>query len=301
MMDSGQRNQPATEPAGHGDAYTAIERPTGTISEQEHRRLQLQADVFAGLAAWTLDALNLATGSSLLEVGCGHGSLLAAAAERIGRTGRIVGVDRDPRSLEAARTRTASQPWVEVLEADARTYAPVGAQFDAVHCRLVVMHQHNPDELMERMVALSRPGGRVAAQEYDADDLPCFLRYAAWDHMIQAGLAALRHVGADPQAGRKLPDRFHRAGLGELQVETYTPFLLFTDPRLLVMLDAFAAVGGICERAGIMPAADYDALVAKVRLAHRDSRYAQHLVRYPSMVAVVGTKPDPGIGDQLRD
>jgi ubiquinone/menaquinone biosynthesis C-methylase UbiE len=180
-MDRPWGTQPTTTMSEHGDAYTVLGRPTGTISEQEHRRLQLQADVFAGLAAWTLDALNLATGSSLLEVGCGHGSLLAVATERIGPSGRIVGVDRDPRSLEAARTRMTPCSWVEIVEADARSYDPPGARFDAVHCRLVVMHQHAPDDLVARMVALTRSGGRVAAQEYDADDIPCFPRFPAWE------------------------------------------------------------------------------------------------------------------------
>jgi SAM-dependent methyltransferase len=301
-MDSTSGTEATKATSERGDAYTALERPTGTISEQEHRRLEWQADLFASLAAWTLDALKLTPGDSLLEPGCGNGSLLAAAAERIGPPGRIVGVDRDPRLLVAARARTATYPWVEVVEADARAYDAGGAQFDAVHCRLVVMHQHDPDDFVEHMVGLTQPGGRLAAQEYDADDVPCFPRVPAWERMIQGGLAALRHVGADPQAGRKLVDRFRRAGLVEPQVEAYTPFVLFTDPRLLVMLDAFASIGAVCERVGIMPAAEYDGLVAIVGAAHADAAYAQHLVRLPTMVSVVGTKPalDKGVAKTKR-
>ncbi|HLZ08755.1 MAG TPA: methyltransferase domain-containing protein, partial [Chloroflexota bacterium] len=167
-MGHGDRDQLVGEPTEHGDAYTVLGRPTGTISEQERRRLERQADVFASLATWTFDALQLASAASLLEMGSGNGSLLAAAAERVGPTGRIVGVDRDPRSLDVARIRMIPFPWVEIVEADARSYDPPGERFDAVHCRLVLMHQHAPDDLVARMVALTRSGGQVAAQEYDA-------------------------------------------------------------------------------------------------------------------------------------
>ena len=56
------------------------------------------------------------------------------------------------------------------------------------------------------------------------------------------------------------------------------------------MLDAFAVFGGVAERAGAMSAIEYEGLVDKVRAAHHDQLFANHVVRFPSMVAAVGTR-----------
>ena len=274
----------------HANTYAAVAQLDGAVSEVEQQRLERQGEVYRRLASWTLDALGLASGQRVLEVGCGSGSLLLAAAARVGPTGRVVGIDRDPRLVDAARAKVAHLPWVEVTEADGLAYQPL-VPFDAVHCRLVLMHQHAPEAFLAHLVSLARPGGRVAAQEYDADGLPCFPAFAAFERMIDAGLEAIQHVGADFQAGRKLLDRFQRAGLRDVRVEAEAPYVPFLDARLEVMLDAFAVVGGLAERAGAMLTAEYEALVSKIRAAHWDPSYASYLVRLPTLVAAVGTWP----------
>jgi SAM-dependent methyltransferase len=274
----------------HANAYAAVAQLDGAVNEVEQQRLERQGEVYRRLASWTLDALGLASGQRVLEVGCGSGSLLLAAAARVGPTGRVVGIDRDSRLVDAARAKVAHLPWVEVVQADGLAYQPP-VPFDAVHCRLVLMHQHAPAVFLAHLVSLARPGGRVAAQEYDADGLPCFPAFAAFERMIDAGLEAIQHVGADFQAGRKLLDRFQRAGLRDVLVEAEAPYVPFLDARLEVMLDGFAVVGGLAERAGAMLTAEYEALVGKVRAAHWDPSYANHLVRLPSLVAAVGTWP----------
>ena len=126
------------------NAYAAVTQVDGAVSEAEEQRLVQQAEVYSRLAGSTLDALGLAPGHRVLEVGCGGGSLLAAAAARVGPTGRVVGIDGDPRLVEAAKRRVAHLPWVDVVQADALGYE-ADESFDAVHCRRVLMHQHAPD------------------------------------------------------------------------------------------------------------------------------------------------------------
>ena len=271
------------------NAYAAVTQVDGAVSEAEQQRLEQQAEVYSRLAGSTLDALGLAPGHRVLEVGCGGGSLLAAAAARVGPTGRVVGIDRDPRLVEAAKTRVAHLPWVDVVQADAIGYA-ADISFDAVHCRLVLMHQHAPDAFLAHLIALTRPGGRVAVQEYDLDGLPCFPAFGSFERMIDAGLRAIKHVGSDPYAGRKLLDRFTHAGLGDVSLDAQTPFVPFVDARIEVVLDAFAVVGGIAERAAAMSATEYESLVDEVRAAHHDPLFANYLVRLPTLVAAVGMR-----------
>jgi len=87
--------------------------------------------------------------------------MLSAVAARVGPTGQVLGIDRDPRLVEVAKTRIAHLPFVDVVQADGLAYE-ADIPFDSVHCRLVLMHQHAPDAFLAHLVALTRPGRHVA-------------------------------------------------------------------------------------------------------------------------------------------
>jgi ubiquinone/menaquinone biosynthesis C-methylase UbiE len=283
-------------PAGLTDSYAAAFGAAAPVSEQ--RRLSLQSALYARLATWTFTTLDIIPGQQVLEIGCGGGTLLVEAAERVGPHGRVVGVDRDPRLVAEARERVAAFPWVEVVEGDALAYEPDGRGFDAVHCRFVLMHQRDPIPLLERMVALVRPGGRIAAQELDADGatsdptLTCFPACAALERLSQAYLATSRHRGTDPQLGRKLLALFERAGLQQVEVEGSAAIFSLTDPRAGVVLDLFGRAGASAEAeaARVLAAAEYDGLLAAVRRAHADPGYSGYLVRGWTVISAAGTK-----------
>ena len=124
-----------------GDVYREIMRGAGSVQETEQERLAQQGEAYPRLTTWTLDTLGIGSGTTVLELGCGDGLLLAAAAERVGPTGRVVGVDRDARLIATARARLTEYPWAEAIEGDALVYPMETGSFDAVHCRLVLMHQ----------------------------------------------------------------------------------------------------------------------------------------------------------------
>ena len=289
QIDAGGAYRRRTDLAG---AYYAA----GHVPPAEPNRLDIQSDTYAPLAEWTLDALHLHTGCRVLELGCGTGSLLTAAAQRVGPTGTVVGVDRDRRLLAVARARLTAYPWVALVEADALGYDAGPHHFDAVHCRLVLLHQADPDALLARMLALTRVGGRIATQDIDADGLTgapvpitCYPPLDALELLSRASVTARQRLGTDDQAGRKALDRFARLGLGALEVASYTPIFPLTDRRMGTLLDR----EGWSERvaaAGVMAAAAFEALRAEVRRAHEDSSYDGHLVRCWPMLATVGRK-----------
>jgi ubiquinone/menaquinone biosynthesis C-methylase UbiE len=152
--------------------------------------------MYGRLSTWTLDALGLGTGQRLADLGCGSGALLPMMAERVGPTGRVIGVDRNAPLLAAAREGVTAYPWVELVEADALTYVP-DEPFDAVHCRIVLIHQPTPQEFLAHMVALTRHGGRVAVQDLDADGpngAPTVLCHPPFPALERLGTAYLKRI-----------------------------------------------------------------------------------------------------------
>ena len=98
------------------------------------------ADHFDALPFWhhfgrrTVQRLQLAEGARVLDLCCGSGASALVAAEAVGPTGSVVGVDLTPALVEQARAAAAarglSHATFHVADVDALPYAP--ASFDAV-------------------------------------------------------------------------------------------------------------------------------------------------------------------------
>ncbi|WP_211349024.1 class I SAM-dependent methyltransferase [Nocardioides litoris] len=115
---------------------------------------------FAPLTRALVAAADLQPGVRLLDVGCGSGTLLAAAAEA---GAEPVGVDVSPAMVEAARRRVPSATVVlaDAQRADLDAEAP-GAPYDRVVSRFGVMFFDDPTAAFARIHAACAPGGRLA-------------------------------------------------------------------------------------------------------------------------------------------
>ncbi|WP_203794756.1 class I SAM-dependent methyltransferase [Actinoplanes derwentensis] len=103
----------------------------------------------------------LAKDASLLEVGPGHGLLLALAREHL-VGGRVTGWDVSPASLAATRAALdAMATGAVTLAQHDLLAAPVATAFDAVVASELVEHLEDPVGAVRRLAALTKPGGTL--------------------------------------------------------------------------------------------------------------------------------------------
>jgi SAM-dependent methyltransferase len=127
--------------------------------EADDRRARFLAHIAGGLARGETLAARLPGAGPILEVGCGTGGLLAAAA-RVGKA--IVGVDIASRWLVAARRRLADHDLaVPLLAASADRLPWPDGCFDAVVADSVLEHLDDPALAVREWSRVLRPGGRL--------------------------------------------------------------------------------------------------------------------------------------------
>ncbi|HEV2519347.1 MAG TPA: methyltransferase domain-containing protein [Thermoplasmata archaeon] len=115
-----------------------------------------------GARSKTADRLGLAEGARVLEVGCGTGRNLPHLVKRVGRSGRVYGVDVTPEMIEVANRTCAKEEWsnVVLIEGDAEQ-VELPEPIDAVLFSLCYGVIPNHFAALRNVWRQLRPGGRV--------------------------------------------------------------------------------------------------------------------------------------------
>ncbi|HVZ22099.1 MAG TPA: methyltransferase domain-containing protein [Vicinamibacterales bacterium] len=155
---------------------------------------------------------HLRPGLTLLDVGCGPGTITADFAARLA-PGRVLGIDSAQAIVEAARRE---YPDVAFATGDVYRLTDVGAGWDIVHAHQVLQHVPDPVGALAAMRRAVRPGGIVAARDADYASFtwhPADARLTRW-------LALYRDIarsnGGEPDAGRHLLSWARQAGFAQI-------------------------------------------------------------------------------------
>ena len=100
---------------------------------------------------------------SLLDVGCGTGALLEAAAAALPGA-RLYGIDLSPQMIAIAQRRLGQMAVVTV--ADAETLPLPDSAADAVTCVASFHHYPHPDAALREFRRVIRPGGSLILAEW---------------------------------------------------------------------------------------------------------------------------------------
>jgi SAM-dependent methyltransferase len=187
--------------------------------DEEFARLQKLEESRDPATHRYLEALGIRKGWRCLEVGPGAGSIARWMAERVGRRGKVVAADINPRFLSDVRI-----PNLEVRKLDITNDRIEERGYDLVHARLVLMHVPDPMRALRRMVKALRPGGWLLIEDGDL----LSVQVVSKDHpdaetFVHVMSAVRRHLEKthtfDTSFGRRLPDMFEAAGLVDIDNE----------------------------------------------------------------------------------
>jgi ubiquinone/menaquinone biosynthesis C-methylase UbiE len=246
----------------------------------ERERLNLQGHVLAPATRTLLLAAGIKPGMRVLDLGSGVGDVAFVAAEIIGPSGELVGIERSAEAVAEAtlRAQQIGLAQVHFVQGDIHDPAPDGP-FDAVIGRLVLMYVPDPAAVIKTQAALLSPGGVVAPIEFDVltgrsvPSTPLVQQAMAW--MAEAFTRAGIHAALGPELWSVLLDAGMRP-LGMLGVQPHFGPGATEGPALL------AGIVRTClpliERGGV-------ATAEQVGVETLEERLAQELVAHRAVWA----------------
>jgi ubiquinone/menaquinone biosynthesis C-methylase UbiE len=183
-------------------------------SAWELERLRRQAQLVNPITRQYLIGLGIASGMNVLDVGSGAGDVAFLAAELVGPSGQVVGVDQSLDALDLARSRAKEQSLANVTFRQSELSAMAFDQhFDAAIGRYVLCFQPDPAALLRKITRWVRPGGIVLFHEPDRKQMRSHPPSPTYDKMAEWIDETFARTGMDVRMGIKLYSTFLAAGL----------------------------------------------------------------------------------------
>jgi SAM-dependent methyltransferase len=163
----------------------------------------------------------LEPGMSVLDVGCGPGTITVGLADRV-PGGHVTGVDSEPGVLKLAREHAAGREDVDFVVGDVYALDYPDCTFSVVYAHQVLQHLGDPVAAVREMARVCRPGGLVALREADFGGLTWYPESPALTAWLDLYWRVARGNGGEPGGGRRVHAWARQAGLTGLTMSSST-------------------------------------------------------------------------------
>ena len=147
----------------------------------------------------------LVPGATILDVGCGPGTITIDFATRVAPA-HVIGMDSSTEIIEKATLLAAERDVgnVEFVTGNAYELPYADGTFDIVHAHQVLQHVSNPVAMLRELRRVRKPGGVVAARDVDYGGCFWFPESDGLDHWVRLLSQVQRSNEGEPDAGRRL-------------------------------------------------------------------------------------------------
>jgi SAM-dependent methyltransferase len=166
---------------------------------------------------------HLRPGHSLLDVGCGAGTITAGLAALVA-PGRVTAIDASSAAVEETRQVVSGRGIgnVDCAAADAYATGFADGSFDVVHAHQVLQHLADPVRALREMRRVCKPGGIVAARDGDYGGFTWYPAVPALDEWMSLYCRVARANDGEPDGGRHLLSWARQAGFSDVAASAST-------------------------------------------------------------------------------
>ena len=160
---------------------------------------------------------DICEGDVVLDLGSGAGIDVLLAAQRVGESGRAIGIDMTPEMIEKARKNAveAGAKNVEFRLGEIESMPVEDKSVDWIISNCVINLAPDKDSVFREAYRVLKPGGKLLVSDIVANHLPKWLRstISNWANCISGALPEDQYL-----------DAIRRAGLDEIQVFSKSPY-----------------------------------------------------------------------------
>jgi SAM-dependent methyltransferase len=166
---------------------------------------------------------HLRPGLSVLDVGCGPGTITVDLAARV-TPGSVTAVEVSADVLALARAEAAARHRsdIEFAVGDVHALRFPDDTFDVVHAHQVLQHVADPVQALREMRRVCKPGGIVAARDSDYAAFAWYPALPELDEWMDLYQRVARANGGEPDAGRRMLAWARAAGLDDVTATSTT-------------------------------------------------------------------------------
>ncbi|KIW00767.1 uncharacterized protein PV09_07748 [Verruconis gallopava] len=163
-----------------------MEKSNTTQAEAAQHIYSVRASMYdnsfhPSFAEHIVNSLELKPGERILDLACGTGLVTLLAADAVGSTGSVVGVDITQEMLNELHTKITEAPRdrykhvtiynYDITKLHEMTNLMRGT-FDAISCTAALSLLREPDVALQNWIEYLKPGGRIIVDVMDVDALP---------------------------------------------------------------------------------------------------------------------------------
>jgi ubiquinone/menaquinone biosynthesis C-methylase UbiE len=147
----------------------------------------------------------LKTGFSVLDCGCGVGSITLDIADLVA-PGQVIGIDVDESQLEIARINAQKRGLTNVSfeQSNAYTLPFADKSFDAILAHTLLYHLSDPVRALREFYRILTPGGVVGISDDDLETATFSPDLPFWHRVVELWTQVMRHNGGNPFYSRHL-------------------------------------------------------------------------------------------------
>lgn len=251
------------------------------------KRLNLQASLYNPGSYQFLISQGIKQNQTILEVGCGSGSMTTWLAEQVGKKGKVIAIDNSSSQIKAT-TRLVDKlglKQVKCIELSVFDLDKLKEKFDIVYIRCVLIHLSDPILALKKGIQALKKNGIIVIDEILNSCNFCFPEQTVFAKRRYVIEQFFKRNGLNPNFGLTLKSEFKKLKLIDIQESLYQPILKKNQRKLLSLFlienkEKFIALGILTEQ-------QWKKLLFELQLVERDK---DTFVALSSLYQICGRK-----------
>jgi len=229
----------------------------------------------------SMEAMRIAPGARVADIGCGAGDDAAQLAMLVGAGGHASGVDLSQSMVDEAARRFADTGNLAFVCASVDKLPFADDSLDAIRADRVLIHVPDPQAAVAEMIRVTKPGGRIVISEPDM--VGFWVAGSDWE--ISEGIArAIAMSCTSPYLPRDMGNMMHDCNLKDVRHSAYA--MISGDFETVNRVVQFERVIAGLKAAGRAPADRLDAWWQEQQARTAQDRFCAGL----NVITASGTK-----------